>query len=149
MEVLEAIEVEIITEFLEETKQYLIDYLDLNDRNATGKTKKAIQVKDVSASGGKLVGPEHVEFTFKGRKPGKMPPLSNIIDWCVARGIPRSRAWVIANKIKREGTKLYKAGGSNTIESATSKEKIDEFKRKLTDSILTSLKTDLSIAINK
>lgn len=144
-------EVEIITEFLEGVGQEMKDDLDANDRNATGKTKASIQVKEVTRTGGKLMGAEHISYTFGGRGPGKMPPLSSIVDWCNARGIPRSRAYVIARKIRDEGTRLYRAGArsDNALLNATRQERIDTFLSDLNRYYQANAKSDFDFIINR
>jgi len=45
------------------------------------------------------------KFVDKGRKPGKMPPIDDIRDWCRIKGIPQSAAYPIAKKIGDKGYK--------------------------------------------
>lgn len=42
-------------------------------------------------------------YVDKGRKPGKMPPISKIEKWCRVKGIPEAAAFPIARKIGRFG----------------------------------------------
>ena len=49
--------------------------------------------------------PEYVEFVNRGRKPGKMPPISSIQQWTQIKGIPQKAAFPIAKKIAKEGIK--------------------------------------------
>ena len=59
-----------------------------------------------------------VEF---GRGPGKMPPINSIRAWIDAKGIEPtgiskdSLAFLIARKIKREGTDIHKEGGASGV----------------------------------
>lgn len=48
---------------------------------------------------------EYGVFVDKGRKPGKMPPISSISDWLRVKGIPTSAAFPIARKIGMKGIK--------------------------------------------
>lgn len=43
------------------------------------------------------------KFVDRGRRPGKMPPVDDIREWCRLKGIPQEAAWPIAVKIGREG----------------------------------------------
>jgi hypothetical protein len=45
------------------------------------------------------------KFIDKGRKPGKMPPVQDIRDWCRLKGIPQSAAFPIAVSIGKKGYK--------------------------------------------
>ena len=80
-----------------------------------------------------------------------MPPLSKIVDWCIARKIPRGAAWVIAKKIAEVGTKLYREGASqyNALIEATSQERIDKLKEDLKETYSLALESDLNELINK
>lgn len=55
-----------------------------------------------------------------GRKPGKQPPLDPIQKWVQAKGIAtdistRSLAYLIARKIGKEGSLLYRQGGNSGV----------------------------------
>jgi hypothetical protein len=55
-----------------------------------------------------------------GRKPGKQPPSDPIEEWVKQRGLDndisaKSLAYLIARKIGREGSLLYKQGGNSGI----------------------------------
>lgn len=56
-----------------------------------------------------------------GRKPGKQPPTGPILQWIQQRGInptdisQESLAFLIARKIGREGSLLYRLGGKSGI----------------------------------
>lgn len=117
---------DIIRDFLETMKEGLIAYMDSENRNATGQSKSSIQVVNVTNSAGQLVGAAYIEYVFKGRAPGKLPPLNKIIDWCNARGIPRGVAWVIAKNIADAGTKLWQSK-RNIFDEIITDEKIDKF----------------------
>lgn len=116
----------IIREFLEGIRAELIAYMDAEDRNASGKSKASLQVVNVTDNMGQLVGAQWIQYVFKGRPPGKMPPLSAIVDWCNARGIPRGYAWVIAQNIAELGTKLYQQK-RNIFNEIITEAKIDTF----------------------
>ena len=116
----------IIQDFLETMKLELIAYMDSENRNATGQSKASIQVVNITGSTGQLIGAEWIAFVFKGRGPGKMPPIDKIIDWCNARGIPRNVAWVIARNISEIGTKLWREK-RNIFNEIITDEKINTF----------------------
>lgn len=136
----------LINEFLENIKEELISYMDSEDRNATGKSKSSIQVINITNSSGQLVGAEWIEYTFRGRPPGKMPPLNKIIDWCNARGLPRGVAWVVAKRISEAGTKLYQSG-RNIFDEIITPEKISAFTESIAKIYTAQLNSDIVNAL--
>lgn len=116
----------IIRDFLETMRDGLVAYMDAEDRNASGKSKASLQVVNVSGSHGQLIGAEYIQFVFKGRGPGKLPPIDKIIDWCNARGIPRGVAWYIAKNIAESGTLLWQQK-RNIFDEIISEEAVDKF----------------------
>jgi hypothetical protein len=88
----------------------------------SGKTTKGLEPRSVTEMGGQLWGYVYTGTLDKGRKPGKFPPIAGIRQWVIMRGIDKawqmsshSAAYLIARKISREGTNLYKHGGRTTI----------------------------------
>lgn len=137
----------IIADFLETMKAGLIDYMDLENRNATGASKASLQVVNITGSTGQLVGAQYIEYVFKGRAPGKLPPLNKIIDWCNAKGIPRGVAWVIAKNIAESGTKLWQSK-RNIFDEIISEEKVDAFVNSIANIYTARLKTEISTLFN-
>lgn len=135
---------QIITDWLEAARLYLVADLETNNRNATGKTSRSLRVVVVSDQTQQLLGNENVFATFTGRGPGKMPPLNKIIEWCVARNIPRNRAWIIAKNISLVGTEIFRKGGmtKNAILDVTSKENVAKLVEQLTRAALISVRSD-------
>lgn len=133
----------IITEFLENIRLELIAYMDANNRNASGRSKNSLQVVNVTGDRGQLIGADWIEFTFRGRGPGKMPPLSHIIDWCVAKGLPRSMAWIIAKRISESGTKLYREG-RNIITETITPEKINALTESISRIYVAQIESDIN-----
>jgi hypothetical protein len=48
---------------------------------------------------------EVIKYIEGGRRPGKMPPVKAIRDWCVVKGIPTRAAYPIARSIGEKGIK--------------------------------------------
>lgn len=95
---------------LKHTKQLLLDWGEDVKREMamfldfTQNLKNNIVVKyDDNTESLKLSMPGYAIFVDKGRKPGKMPPLQNISDWCDSRGIDNKFAFPIARKIGEQG----------------------------------------------
>lgn len=137
----------IIKDFLTTMRDGLIAYMDSEDRNATGKSKASIQVNNLTGSTGQLVGAQYIEYVFKGRPPGKLPPLNQIIDWCNARGIPRGVAWVIAKNIAESGSKLWQSK-RNIFDEIITEEKINKFVDSIAVIYTARLKTEIASIVN-
>jgi hypothetical protein len=136
---------EVIEDFLNAIKDELIAYLDTNDRNASGRSKNSLTVT-ADATSGQLTGAKWIEYTFRGRAPGKLPPISALIEWCASRGLPRSMAWAVAKIIAREGTKLYREG-RNVLNEIITAEHIEKFKNSILATIKANLETEIKTLI--
>lgn len=134
---------QVINEFLEDMRKQLIAYMDAEDRNATGKAKASIQVVNVTETLGQLVGAQYIQYVFKGRPPGKMPPINKIVDWCNARGLPRSYAWGVAKTIAESGTLLYQSG-RNIFDEIITEAKIDAFIKSIAVIYTVKLNTEIT-----
>ncbi len=133
----------IIRDFLESMRQGLVDYMDTENRNASGKSKASLQVVNVTGSTGQLIGAEYIQYVFKGRGPGKLPPIDKIIDWCNARGIPRGVAWYIAKNIAESGTLLWQQK-RNIFDEIISAEEVDKFINSIAVIYTARLKTEIT-----
>lgn len=88
---------------------------DLLRFKASGSTSKSMRKE--SKVGllieGKIYAQRSIMTLFKGRKPGKFPPISAILDWIREKGIKpvditeKSLAFLIARSIAKKGTKIY------------------------------------------
>ena len=146
---------DIIEEFLNLIVADIRDYMDgkilankFGPRNATGKSKASIQVNKLTASTGQIVGAEYIEYVLRGRGPGKLPPLSKIVDWCNAKGIPRSRAWTIAKNIAEAGTQLHRdlkaMGVESIINLIVTPERIDTFVKSISALYVTGIQSEIN-----
>ena len=78
--------------------------MKLKDRNATGRTSASLFSEfDSGNMVLNIMGAKQWQYVEQGREPGKQPPLNRIIEWCVARGIPKEAAFPIARKIGQVG----------------------------------------------
>ena len=105
------------------TVQRLSQGLKENNSDASGELDSSIEFKIKQTSKGidlNISMLDYWEFVDKGRKPGKQPPISNILKWLTYPNVrdkirggqsdapienPESLAFLIAKKIGREGTK--------------------------------------------
>lgn len=117
-----------ISKLLDEVKKAYIEDQESKGIRASGKSAKSIK-KHVKPTEGTLTGAKYFFQQRHGRKPGRFPPIDSIIDWIrakritpglyqpiakVGRKIPnpvqlteRSLAFIIANKIAKQGTDIY------------------------------------------
>lgn len=81
---------------------------------------------EVNRTKGIIWGQPYTEQLVDGRRPGKMPPVGAIKKWIVDKGIASglgeqisisSLAYAIATKIAKEGTRYFKQGGTDLVES--------------------------------
>jgi hypothetical protein len=82
--------------------------IELNGSIATGRLHDNIRIAAKKLEGKYtlvLSYPFYGKYVDEGRKPGKMPPVQDIRDWCRLKGIPQSAAFPIAKKIGEKGFK--------------------------------------------
>lgn len=142
---------EIIDEFLTTIRGDIISNADTQDRNATGKAKASLRIETLD-SGGKLIdGAGYVEWGWEyGRAPGRMPPRSAIEQWIEAKGIiptgttVKGLAFLIARKIAREGTSLFREGApSGVVTGAITAERLDSLRGAFGKQYKTMVRTEI------
>lgn len=97
--------------------QFVIDNdsIGVNKKSGKNTLKDSLLMRDVDSrvsfgSNGDNVVIEvlfnnYIDYIEKGRRPGKMPPVSALKEWAQSRGIPTDNGtlYAIANAIKRDG----------------------------------------------
>lgn len=121
---------ELVASELEALKQRIIE----NHRNAgqvaSGRTIASLKVK-MTEDGGVLWGRSAFGTLETGRKGGKVPAgfWKIIRQWMDDKGIqvekPDSFAYLVARKIAREGTQLFRNGGRSDIYSPEVKDTVE------------------------
>lgn len=112
----------VISEELESLRQRIIDNHIKAGQKASGKTIASLRV-EVDDDGGTLFGRKAFGTLETGRRGGGVPKgfYQIIYQWMQDKGIrvekPKSFAYLVARKIAREGTKLYRQGGRDDIYS--------------------------------
>ena len=131
------IENRILQNNIEKLKDNIISRHVAAGQVASGRTKAGFEVKILTPNHGQLLGYSYSGVLEQGRRGGKIPKEFRLIieRWAIAKGITfsseadRSRfAYFVSQKIRREGTKLYRSGGSIDIFSSA----IEEMKETLT-----------------
>lgn len=142
-----------LTEALEGVKAAIIQNMSSKRRNASGRSVRSLRV-EVLGNIGYLWGSRSFMTMETGRKGGRVPKgFHKIIEqWIRDKGISvyatstnpeaniRSAAYLIAKKIAREGTTLYRRGGNEDIYSKAS---LDAFS-KLSENLLIRVGSDIT-----
>lgn len=134
---------ELTQETLDNVKLRIISNMSAKRRNASMRSVRSLTVK-VDGTGGTLYGLSSFLAMETGRKGGKVPrDFRRIIaDWVVAKGIsiytntgrrPRvsSVAYLIARKIKTQGTALHREGRFEDIYTRASNEETLKLSEKI------------------
>lgn len=112
----------ILSEELEILKQRIIENHIRARQKASGRTIASLRI-EVNDNQGVLFGRQAFGVLETGRKPGNVPKgfYQIIQQWVHDKGIqvdnPKSFSYLVARKIAREGTDLYKEGGRADIYS--------------------------------
>lgn len=125
----------IVEQVLEESCREIIENHERAGQVASGKTRDSLKhevVTGVSGVTGTIYGRKYFAALETGSKPWKKqyahPPkpfVNTIAQWMADKGIEGVSAYLVARKIMREGTKLYREGGRKDI-FTTSLEAIQE-----------------------
>lgn len=142
---------------LTEAKEQIQANLQSTRTNASGKTSASLCV-EVDGNGGELLGRQAFGTVEKGRKPGKVPPgfREIIYQWMQDKGVHAtikgrrsqhsadlSMAYLIARRIRLDGSKLYRDGGRSDIYSNVLPFTIERVKSELTDKYRVVIKSIL------
>lgn len=112
----------VVSEELESLRQRIIANHLKAGQKASGRTIASLRV-DADEDGGTLYGRKAFGTLETGRRGGKVPKgfYRIIYQWMQDKGIqverPKSFSYLVARKIAREGTKLYRQGGRDDIYS--------------------------------
>lgn len=121
---------ELVSSELEALKQKVIENQNNSGQVASGRTIASMKV-EVTEDGGVLWGRSPFGTLETGRKPGKVPAgfWKIIRQWMEDKGIqvekPDSFAYLVARKIAKEGTQLFRNGGRSDIYSPEVKDTVE------------------------
>jgi uncharacterized protein YheU (UPF0270 family) len=105
---------ELIEQLLENCKSDLIQDQVAKRLTKSGKSAATLEVTGVTDTSGQLLSGDAILAQIFGRAPGKQPPTNAIIEWIESARIKpdgisiESLAFLIARKIGREGTDIWK-----------------------------------------
>jgi hypothetical protein len=126
----------IINKEFESIKKDLITRYQELGMKASGKWENSEINIDASSTNinASIIGESYTEQLIFGRKPGGFPPTKAIEQWLIDKGIQpiekslkiSSLAFLIARKIAKEGSKYYRQGGTDLIESVITPERLDK-----------------------
>lgn len=121
---------ELVASELEALKQRIIENHRSAGQVASGRTIASLKV-EITEDGGVLWGRSAFGTLETGRKPGKVPAgfWKIIRQWMDDKGIqvekPDSFAYLVARKIAKEGTQLFREGGFYKIYSPEVKDTVE------------------------
>jgi hypothetical protein len=114
-----------LTEVFEQAKRDIIANHERAGQVASGKTRDSLRVEvtsDTTSATATMYGRKYFAALETGSQPWKKqykhPPrpfVETIAKWMVDKGIEGVSAYLVARKIMREGSKLYRDGGRQDI----------------------------------
>lgn len=114
-----------LTEVFEQAKRDIIANHERAGQVASGKTRDSLSVEvssDITSATATMYGRKYFAALETGSRPWKKqykhPPkpfVETIAKWMVDKGIDGVSAYLVARKIMREGSNLYRDGGRQNI----------------------------------
>lgn len=100
----------IMVRLLSQLRDDIISSSMAQGQKASGKTYANITVNVPSPIRGELWVPAYIQVLRDGRRPGKVPyDFEEILkQWAEAKGLQFDNYYLLARKIRREGTKLFR-----------------------------------------
>ena len=138
---------EMMRQVFEEARQDIITRHEQAGQVASGKTRDGIKVEvteDMNGATATMYGRPYFASLETGSKPWtkqyKHPPkpfVDTISEWMSDKGITGVSAYLVARKIMREGSSLYRSGGRDDIFTPA----MSEVEQKISDRISSILDT--------
>lgn len=122
----------LIEDFLNNVKDSLIADYKAKGLKASGLTEKLLKVTGRGDSW-RLETPDYFIFEILGRGPGEIPPLEEIRNWVISKGLPIKSAVPIAKVIGREGTRIFKREAEGIDFQGIFDQEMKDFLRELGD----------------
>lgn len=148
----------IVIEELQDLARRIAENIANNGQTASGRTARSLEVVDENDSLA-LYGRKAFGTMETGRKGGRVPRnFSDILyQWSLDKGIAfsdererRSFAYLLAKKIQKEGTELFREGGRADVYSNEIQQTVENITQRISMSLQTEIQTiPLNNANNK
>jgi hypothetical protein len=148
----------IVTEELQDLARRIAENIANNGQTASGRTARSLEVVDENDSL-VLYGRKAFGTMETGRKGGRVPRNFSAIlyQWSLDKGIAfsdererRSFAYLLAKKIQKEGTELFREGGRSDVYSNDIQQTVENITQRISKSLQTEIQTiPLNNANNK
>lgn len=145
----------ILSQVLEEARQEIIDNHTQAGQVASGRTARSLRVEvipSVASAVGTIYGRKYFATLETGSKPWanqhNHPPrpfVDVIRQWMDDKGVTGLSAYLVARKIMREGSRLYRDGGRTDIFAPP----LNDIQRKIDEKISNTLETIITKTIVK
>ena len=141
-----------VQKWLDESKAKIIANYDRDNMRASGNFAKSLETNVKESQGrviGVMVGAHHSLFVDQGRRAGKRPPISAILQWIDDKRInptdisKPSLAFLIARKIGNEGWKPKNRFPNGVISSVINQDAIDKLLISLSKVAATNIRTEV------
>lgn len=141
-----------VQKWLDESKAKIIANYDRDNMRASGNFARSLETNVKESQGrviGVMVGAHHSLFVDLGRRAGKRPPISAILQWIDDKRIvptdisKPSLAFLIARKIGNEGWKPKNSYPNGVISSVINQNEIDKLLISLSKVSATNIRTDV------
>ena len=150
-------QVQTLEKHLKDWNDQIKENIKSSGQQATGKTASSFMVV-MNDSGGKIEANRFYKVLETGRKPGKMPPPSALYDWLQVRfpsvfmtskgNEVQSLAYIIARKIGKEGSALFRAGGRKDIYSnVLTDSEIEKLTVEIGDNVFTDVYNNINVIV--
>ena len=125
---------QVITQQFDLIKLELIEKYREKGMRASGKFEESLEVITTTTNA-KIIGEDYTQQLEDGRRPGKFPPIAEIKQWIIDKGIVNqikgeitisSLAFLIARKISKQGWKRKDHGGVNLVSEVITDKRIQE-----------------------
>lgn len=141
---------ETISELLDNIRKVYIDRQKEQGIRSSGKSAESLRIETTESSG-TLYGAKYFFQQKKGRKPGKFPPLSDILDWIREKRITprdsktteRQLAYLFARKIAQSGTDVHQGKREGLDVENQVEDLVKEFRGKLDEGFKAEIKASL------
>lgn len=135
-----------ISTLLNGVRQAYIDDQKAKGIRSSGKSAESLR-PEVTENSGTLYGAKYFYQQKHGRRPGKFPPIDDILNWIRAKGITprdpktseRSLAFLFARKIAEKGTDIYEGKRPALDVEEKVKVLVEQFRKSLTQDIRTEI----------